>query len=258
MSDQTNSTTTESSESREPDAAVLETESEGAAGSEAAATVIDAEAAALGTSAGEGLAEGQADVVEDPSVARIAALEADVARLEAEKQDYWNRFLRATADVENVRKRGRRDTEDARADSQGKVLREMLPVIDNLERALQHAENTGAMEDKEAAAVVEGVKLVLRQFTQALERCGVTQVDAVGQLFDPNLHEAISAVETAEQPSGTVVQVLQKGYKLGERLLRPSLVVVAKAPAPPAPEPEPEPESESGPESAAADETPDV
>lgn len=250
MSDQTNSTTTESSEPGETDAVAQGTVSEeGAAGGEAAA-ITDAEAAALGTSAGESLADdGVAAPTEHPSVARIASLEADVARLDSEKQDYWNRFLRATADVENVRKRARRDVDDARAEAQGRVLREMLPVIDNLERALQHAENTGAMEDKEAAAVVEGVKLVLRQFTQALERCGVTQLDAVGQLFDPNLHEAISATETADQPPGTVVQALQKGYKLGERLLRPSLVVVAKAPSAPTPAPEPAPAPEAAGES---------
>src|SRR5690606_7598114 len=100
-------------------------------------------------------------------------------------------------------------------------------VIDNLERALAHA---GGAEG-EARAILEGVTLVLRQFGQALERCGVSPIDAMDQPFDPNVHEAVGQEETAERPPGTVVQVLQKGYLMGERLLRPSLVVVSRAPA---------------------------
>lgn len=211
--------------------------------------IRDAEAAALGTleqepAASEELAA--AGGAEDAEVKLLraeqamAALEADKARLEQEKQDYWNRVLRATADLENARKRAKRDVDEARMDAQSKVLREMLPVIDNLERALEHAEKTGAMEDKEASAVVEGVKLVLRQFSQALERLGVKALDAVGKPFDPNVHEAIGQLESTEHPPGAVVQALQKGYLIGERLLRPALVMVAKAP--PAPEPEPEPD----------------
>lgn len=163
---------------------------------------------------------------------RIAQLEADKARLEKEKQDNWDRVLRATADLDNFRKRSRREVDDARTEARSKVLREMLPVIDNLERAVEHAETTGADAQ---GSVLEGVKLVLRQFTQALERCDVHPVDAVGKPFDPNLHEAISQMETGDHPPGSVVQALQKGYLIGERLLRPSLVVVAKAPPEPAP-----------------------
>jgi molecular chaperone GrpE len=104
----------------------------------------------------------------------------------------------------------------------------MLPVVDNLERAVEHAEKSG-----EPGAVVDGVRLVLRQFLTSFERVDVTPVDAANQPFDPNLHEAISQQETDEFPPGTVVQVLQRGYRLGDRLLRPALVVVAKAkPAP--------------------------
>lgn len=162
---------------------------------------------------------------------RIAQLEAENAQLAREKQDNWDRLLRATADLDNLRKRTRRELDDARVESRTKVLREMLPVIDNLERALEHAD-TGP---EGASSVIEGVKLVLRQFTQALERCDVVAVDAVGKPFDPNLHEAISQVETTEHAPGSVVQALQKGYTIGNRLLRPALVVVAKAPPEPAP-----------------------
>lgn len=186
------------------------------------------EAAADGEAAGDELAE------------RVAQLEAEKAALEREKQEYWERVLRATADLDNFRKRSRRELEDARYDARTKVLKEMLPVIDNLERAVDHAVQSGAASAD--SGIVEGVQLVLRQFAQALERCDVTPVDAKGKPFDPNVHEAISQAETDEHPPGMVVQVLQKGYKIGDRLLRPSLVVVAKAPPQPAAE---EPSSSS-------------
>jgi molecular chaperone GrpE len=163
---------------------------------------------------------------------RIAQLEAEKAQLAREKQDNWDRLLRTTADLDNLRKRSRRELDDARTEARTKVLREMLPVMDNLERALEHAQSETAAN---AASVIEGVKLVLRQFAQALERCDVVAVDAVGKPFDPNLHEAISQVESAEHAPGSVVQALQKGYTIGNRLLRPALVVVAKAPPEPAP-----------------------
>jgi molecular chaperone GrpE len=163
---------------------------------------------------------------------RIARLEAEKAQLAREKQDNWDRLLRTTADLDNLRKRSRRELDDARIEARTKVLREMLPVMDNLERALEHAQTETAAG---AASVIEGVKLVLRQFAQALERCDVVAVDAVGKPFDPNLHEAISQVESAEHAPGSVVQALQKGYTIGNRLLRPALVVVAKAPPEPAP-----------------------
>jgi len=157
-----------------------------------------------------------------------AELEAKIAGLEKEKKDNWDRYLRAAADLENLRKRQKREVDDAKLESKGRVLKEMLPVVDNLERAIEHATNQAGNNP-----IVEGVQLVLRQFTTAFERLEVTPVDAAGQPFDPNLHEAISQQESDQAP-GTVVQVLQRGYKSGDRLLRPALVVVAKAKAAPA------------------------
>jgi molecular chaperone GrpE len=160
--------------------------------------------------------------------ARIAQLDAAVAKLEVEKKENFDKYLRAVADLENYRKRNKRDLDDARAEAKTKVLKEMLPVVDNLERAVEHAEKS-----QDPGAVVDGIRLVLRQFLTAFERVDVTPVDAANQPFDPNLHEAISQQETDEFPPGTVVTVLQRGYRLGDRLLRPALVVVAKAkPAP--------------------------
>jgi molecular chaperone GrpE len=152
-------------------------------------------------------------------------VEAKIAGLEKDKKDNWDRYLRAAADLENLRKRQKREIEDAKLESKGRVLKEMLPVVDNLERAIEHATSQAGTNP-----IVEGVQLVLRQFLTAFERLEVTPVEAAGQPFDPNLHEAISQ-QDSDQPPGTVVQVLQRGYKSGDRLLRPALVVVAKAKA---------------------------
>ncbi len=177
--------------------------------------VVDAGAADAGAGA----------VAEAPAVdPEITRLSARVDALETEKKDYWDKLLRTAADLENLRKRQRREVEDARHETKTRVLREMLPVADNLERAL--TVSTGDLD-----AVLDGVRLVQRQFLQALERLEVTPIEADGQPFDPNLHEAISQQETDAHPPGTVIAVLQRGYKSGERLLRPSMVVVAKAKA---------------------------
>lgn len=162
----------------------------------------------------------EVDTSETPG-AKIAALEAAVAKAEAERKDAWDKYVRSVADLENQRRRAKRDLDDAKADARTRVLKEMLPVIDNLERALAHASD-------DTSPVVEGVRLVLRQFTTALERCEVTAVNAEGQAFDPNLHEAIGQQESDAAP-GTIITVLQKGYRLADRLLRPAMVVVARA-----------------------------
>jgi molecular chaperone GrpE len=208
---------------------------EQAAGADDRAIEVDAsEAAALGTASTVEPADAaqSAAAIHEGAVMRIAELEAEKAKLEEEKQDHWDRLLRATADLDNFRKRARRDADEARYEARTRILKEMLPVIDNLERAVEHAGQGGA-----ESGMVEGVQLVLRQFAQALERCEVSAVEAQGKPFDPNLHEALSQAVTSEHPPGSVVQVLQRGYTIGDRLLRPALVVVAKAPPEPAPEP---------------------
>ncbi len=152
----------------------------------------------------------------------LAELEAKLATSEKEKKENWDRYLRSAADLENTRKRQKREADDAKFETKTKILKEILPVVDNLERAVEHA-GVG----QENTPIVEGVQLVLRQLMTAFERLEVTPVEALGQPFDPNLHEAISQAES-DQPPGSVVTVLQRGYKSGDRLLRPALVVVAK------------------------------
>lgn len=158
-------------------------------------------------------------------------LRARIETLEKEKQDTYERLLRTAADLDNFRKRSRKDVEDARFKAREEVLREILPVMDNLERALQAAGDTGG-------PVVEGIRLVLRQFQSALERFDVRPFVAVGEAFDPARHEAISQIEAPDRAPGTVAAEMQRGYTMGDRLLRPALVAVAKAPPAPAAEEE--------------------
>jgi molecular chaperone GrpE len=166
-------------------------------------------------------AEG-AKVEETPPVVKDEELEA--ARGEASRN--WDLYLRAQADLENYRRRSQREKEDLAKFANEAILREILPVMDNLERALQHAGSA-----QEAGGLVQGVEMTMEQLRKVLEKFGVKAIDAVGEPFDPARHEAMGQVETEEYPPNTVTQVLQGGYLLNERLLRPSLVMIAKAPA---------------------------
>jgi molecular chaperone GrpE len=157
--------------------------------------------------------------------------EERIAALEAEKADLRERMLRFAADADNARKRARKEQADAELRIREAVLRDFLEIVDNLERATASF-TPGANGD--AKSIREGVDLVLRQFRSKLERYQVKAVEAVGQPFDPRCHEAISQLPTAEAKPGSVVHELQKGYVIGERLLRPALVVVAAPPPAPA------------------------
>lgn len=166
--------------------------------------------------------EAAGEVEADP----LAELAAKLEEAEKAKQENYDRFVRATADLENVRKRSRREVQDGRLDERGKILRDMLPVIDNLERAVEHAQQSTNDATK---SIVEGVQMVLRQFQQSLERHNVKALEAVGKPFDPAVHEAVSQAPSADHPPGTVISVLQTGYMMEARLLRPALAVVSVA-----------------------------
>lgn len=143
--------------------------------------------------------------------------------MQAELQRTREQLLRTAADFDNYRKRSRRETQDAERRAREDVLRDLLPVFDNFERAAQHAETA-----TEIKSLAEGVSMVMRIFLDTLSRLGVERVQAIGQPFDPALHEAVQQVETKDQPAGTVVAEIAPGYRMGERLVRPALVVVAK------------------------------
>lgn len=155
---------------------------------------------------------------------------SDLEALAAERDKLRDQLLRTAADFDNYRKRSRKDVEDAARRGREDAIRELLPVADNLERAIGAAAAAGS----DAGALVEGVRMVLRLMTDALERLGVTRVVAVGERFDPAVHEAIQQVESADHPPGTVIAELVPGYRYGDRLLRAAMVAVAKAPASPA------------------------
>lgn len=147
-----------------------------------------------------------------------------VAKEEAGKN--WDLYLRERADLENARKRHQRDREEAIRFANDRLLREMIPVLDNLERAVGHAEQG----DDDRQGLLEGVNMTINQFRKVLEDFGVKPINALGEDFDPNLHQAMGHVETTDQAPNTVTSEFQKGYLLNDRLLRPSLVMVARAP----------------------------
>ena len=156
-----------------------------------------------------------------------ATPEERLAALTAERDETKDRMLRIAAELENFKKRSRKEQTDAVSEARERVLKEMLEVVDYLERAVQ----TGGNGTVDGAAVLKGVDLVLRLLKQKLERYEVRPFDAAGQPFDPRLHEAISRVAHPDVPSGSVAAELQKGYRVGERLLRPAMVSVSSGPA---------------------------
>lgn len=136
-----------------------------------------------------------------------------------------DQLLRTAADFDNFRKRARRDIQEAERRGREELMRELLPVFDNLERASAHTDSATDVQ-----ALADGIRMVMRQFYDTLGRVGVERIDAEGKAFDPALHEAIQHLETTEHAPGTVATMVQAGYRMGDRLIRPAMVVVAKAP----------------------------
>jgi molecular chaperone GrpE len=151
----------------------------------------------------------------------IVELQAKAAKAD----ENWDRVLRLTADMDNYRKRAARDRDDAVRNAQERILSKLLPVVDNFEMAMQAA---GTAEGASIESLKSGVQMILSQVKGVLSESGVEEIDATGQPFDPNLHEAVSQVESAEVEEGAVLQQLRKGYKMRDRLMRAATVVVAK------------------------------
>ena len=131
--------------------------------------------------------------------------------------------MRTAADFDNFRKRSRRELEDTRKAGREELLKELIPVFDNLERAI-----VSSKQATDVKGVVDGITMILKQFDATVARLGITKVQTVGSMFDPQVHEAIQQVETDEHPPGMVVAEVQPGYMHGERLVRAAMVVVAK------------------------------
>jgi molecular chaperone GrpE len=160
-------------------------------------------------------------VIDSISVDELADLKARAAKAD----ENWDKFLRAAAELDNYRKRVAREKEELARFTSERVVAALLPVLDNLERAIDAAQKHGA----DNSSLLDGITQVYSQFRRSLVEFGLQEVIAnAGHPFDPNLHEAVSHVESGEHPEGHVVEQLQRGYKLAERLLRPARVVVSK------------------------------
>jgi len=176
-------------------------------------------------------ADGEGAAAETPALGQ-ATPDERIAALEADRADIKDRMLRIAAEFENWKKRARKDQNDGEARVRESILKDVLDVVDNLERATS-AYGQGGNGQVDGAAILKGVNLVLRLFQSKLERYGVKPFEAKGQPFDPRLHEAISQVPAqAEVQPGSVAAELQKGYLIGDKLLRPAAVAVAVAAAP--------------------------
>lgn len=151
----------------------------------------------------------------------IAQLREQLTAKDLEVRDNWDRFVRERADLENYRKRANREKEELLNYGNKSLIEEILPIVDNLERALAHATEDGQ------SAVVEGIRMTHVMLVAALKKFGVTPLEAVGTTFDPAFHQAMAQVPTDELTPNTVVEEFQKGYLLKERLLRPAMVTVA-------------------------------
>ena len=177
--------------------------------------------------------------IEDEAVATeavdIGTLLKENAALLEEKASLQDRLLRALAEAENTRRQAARTAEEARRFAIADFARELLIVIDNLQRTIDAADGQGPSA-RENATLIEGVQATLRVLLQTLERFGVRRIEALGQRFDPNLHEAVMEVDDPTQPPGTVTQVVEDGYTIHGRLLRPARVVVSKRRVPAEPE----------------------
>jgi len=164
-----------------------------------------------------------------PTAGPLSPKQIEELKTKAAKADeHWDRLLRATADLENFKKRAARERQDAIRFANASLFEKLIPALDNFDMALAAAQNAegGSVESLKA-----GITMIHTQLKNALAEAGLEEIDAANQPFDPNLHEAVSQEESAETPEGQVVRQLRKGYKLRERLIRPASVVVARKPA---------------------------
>ena len=160
------------------------------------------------------------------SAAELEALRAELETTRSHLAESEDRLLRLAADFENFRRRTLKEREDAFAYGHQNVVKDLLPSVDNLERAIAHARQSGGGDFE---GLLQGIDLVLRELVNTLVKHGVSEIDALGQPFDPSVHEAIAQVPDDTVPPNTVLQVFQKGYRLRDRLLRPVQVVVSRS-----------------------------
>jgi len=173
-------------------------------------------------------ANGAVPEVDNPADGRSESFADSMAALEAEKNDLRDKLLRALADMENLRRRTEKEIADARSYGITGFARDMLAVADNLRRAMESLPSEiAATADGPLKALLDGIDLTERDLVKILERHGVKKIEPAGQKFDPNLHQAMFEAPDPSIPKGTVLQVVQTGYIIGERVLRPAMVGVS-------------------------------
>lgn len=164
--------------------------------------------------------------------ATVNAQQLDELKQRAAKADeHWDRLLRTAADFENFKKRAAREKQEAIKYANETLMQKLIPVLESLDIALAVPPNAAPDPTQSCQSFQEGVNLICQQLKRVLTEAGLEEINAVGNPFDPHLHEAVSQQETPEVPEGQVVHQLRKGYKLRDRLLRPASVIVAKPPA---------------------------
>jgi molecular chaperone GrpE len=172
----------------------------------------------------EGMASDVDATQETPDLgAELDRLKAELAEAQEKVDEYWQRVLRAQAEQDNTRKRAERDVQNAHKYALEKFVGDLLPVLDSLEMGL-----VAAAENADADKIREGIELTLKMFLDAMKKYGVEPVNPVGEAFDPQLHQAMSMQPSNEVPPNTVTAVMQKGYLLNDRLVRPAMVMVSK------------------------------
>lgn len=170
------------------------------------------------------------DMVKAPESAPAQAGDP-LAEAQRQATDFKDKLLRALAEMENLRRRTERDVADARSYGITSFARDVLGVADNMRRALEASgSDVRKNADPQVIALLEGVELTERELLKVLEKNGVRKIEPLGEKFDPNVHQAMYEVPDASRPSGTIAQVIQAGYLIGERVLRPAMVAITKAP----------------------------
>ncbi|MGM0453453.1 MAG: nucleotide exchange factor GrpE [Thermodesulfobacteriota bacterium] len=158
----------------------------------------------------------------------LESVKEELDTVKQEAAETYDRLLRMTADFENYKKRSQRDREDQKKFANESLIKDLLPVIDNLERALVAAKEQQSSDAGHGGNMVEGVEMTLNEIVKILKDYNVTAVEAQGKPFDPTYHEAVMQEESDQYPENTVINELQKGYMLHDRLIRPAMVVVSK------------------------------
>jgi len=152
-------------------------------------------------------------------------LKAKLQETEQEAKENYDRYLRVSADMENFKKRAEKEKNETLRFANEEIIKALIPILDNLERAIDHGRESG-----NSKGLLEGVEMTYKSFLSVIQKFGVSQIEALGTEFDPNLHEALMVQEDTQEPPGRVISQAQKGYLMHNRLMRPAMVVVSKKP----------------------------